>query len=114
MTHDDLLRVRVVRRRRALTGGADRADVAEQLVKQAAVTAEGRSLVAARMDRGDLLHADMIDRGDVAILVEMDVQDRLVGQVRLAVAHVPRVAGYIIPVVLVEGSGEARPAERVH
>src|SRR5829696_1911832 len=58
-------------------GLADRADVAEQLIEEAAIATECRSFVADRIDRGDQLLAAVLDRDDVAGLIEAHVKNSL-------------------------------------
>src|SRR3546814_15172279 len=59
-------------------GGADLSDIAEQLLEEAAIAAQGRRFRVHRVDRHDLLQARALDRGDVAGLVTSDVEHRLV------------------------------------
>ena len=57
----------------------DRADIAEQLLEQAAFAAERRSLLVARIDPGDEFQAGPLDPLDIAGFVEADVEHGLLG-----------------------------------
>src|ERR1700740_3715601 len=68
------------------------ADIAEEIVEEAAMAAERRGLLAIGIDRGDLLEAGAVDRGDVALLVEGDADRGLILRVGRIIGHVPAVA----------------------
>src|SRR5262245_2128152 len=96
------------------TGRSDGADIAEQLIEEAALAAEGRSLAVRRFDRCDHVLARPVDGNDVARLVEADVIDGLLGDPGIAEGELVGVARDIIPVVGRKLAGERRPAERLH
>jgi hypothetical protein len=91
---------------------ADLADIAEQLLEEAAVATQGRGLLVGGVDRGDLFQPLLVHRGDVAGFVEADVENGLLVRTRLVEAVIAVLAGDIIPVTLVELADEAGAAKR--
>ena len=69
---------------RCATTSADRADIAEQILEEAALTAQRRGLVAIGVELDDLFLAGQPNRPDVARRIEIDLEDRLFGNPRAA------------------------------
>src|SRR5688572_3244564 len=88
-------------------------DIAENLVEEAAVAAERRSLVVNRVDLRHQRLVGPVDRGNVAGGVEADMDHVLVRDLLAAERDRLGVARHIIPVVRVELAGERRAAERL-
>src|SRR3546814_3777802 len=63
---------------RARARCADGADIAEDILEEAAFAAERRRLVAFGADLADQLEPGAIDRGDIARFIETDAQNLLV------------------------------------
>src|SRR6185436_8557353 len=99
--------------RRAAGRCPDGADVAEQLVEEAALASQRRSLAIGRIDRRDQLLAGLVDANHVAGLVEADAVECLLRNSRVAERELVGVARHIIPVVGRELAGERRPTERL-
>src|SRR3546814_19752492 len=68
---------------RARARCADGADIAEDILEEAAFAAERRRLVAFGADLADQLEPGAIDRGDIARFIETDAQNLLVDRARL-------------------------------
>src|SRR6185436_8008799 len=98
--------VRIVRRGRAAAALADRADIAEQLLEQAAMAAQGRRAVVAGVDIGDQLEPGAVDALDIAAGVEADVEHDLLRRARHVEGELAGVARDVIPVALVELADE--------
>src|SRR5687767_13334196 len=89
------------------------ADVAEDLVEEAAVAAERRSLV---VDRVDLRHQSLVgavDRNHVAGGIEANMDHVLVQDLLAAEGDRLGIARHIIPIVGIELAGEGRTAKRL-
>src|SRR6185437_8903487 len=93
--------------------GADRADIAEQLVEEAFLPPERRSGAVAGIKGQDQLLAGALDRGDVALGIEADEHHELLGNTRIAEGELVGVARHIIPVVRRELAGQRRSSEKL-
>src|SRR4051812_45174045 len=95
------------------TGRANAADITEQLLEEAALAAQRRGLLARRFEVHHQFLAGVLDRGDIALLVEADDHHRLLPDAGVAERDLVDVAGDVIPVVRAELADKARPAERL-
>src|SRR5205085_241974 len=94
-------------------GRSDRPDSAEQLLEEALLAAERRRAPLGRRHVHHKLLARAFDRGDIAGLIETDMEDELLLHPRIAEGDLLGIARDIIPVVGRELTGEARPAEQL-
>src|SRR3546814_1290923 len=78
-----VLRPGVAARRPAHAAGADRADIAEDILEEAAVAAEGRRLVAFRIDLAHQFEPGSVDGRDIAGRIEADAQHLLRHRTRI-------------------------------
>ena len=62
--------------RRARTRRANRADVAENIFKEAALTAQRRGLVAIGVELADQFDPGAVDRRDIALRIKAHAQHR--------------------------------------
>src|SRR3546814_16211755 len=98
---------------RARTRRADRADIAENILEEAAFAAERRRLVAFGADLADQLEPGAIDRGDIARFIEPDAQHLLIDRARPREGELARFARDIIIFVRAELADKSRTAERL-
>src|SRR3546814_2083180 len=82
-----VLRPGVAARRPAHAAGADRADIAEDILEEAAVAAEGRRLVAFRIDLAHQFEPGSVDGRDIAGRIEADAQHLLRHRTRRSDEH---------------------------
>src|SRR3546814_10002282 len=96
---------------RARARCADGADIAEDILEEAAFAAERRRLVAFGADLADQLEPGAIDRGDIARFIEADAQNLLRERARPREGELARFARDIIIFGGAERDEERRTAE---
>src|SRR3546814_12537694 len=95
---------------RARARCADGADIAEDILEEAAFAAERRRLVAFGADLADQLEPGAIDRGDISRFIETDAQNLLVDRARPREGELARFARDVI--IFVREIGRASCRER--
>src|SRR3569623_2049497 len=90
---------------------ADRADVAEEVFEEAALTPQGRGLVVLRTDAHDLVDPPGVELGVIARGIEADRDHAVLVDHRPAEGGLPGVAADVIPHRRPELAGEGRAAE---
>jgi hypothetical protein len=93
--------------------GANRADIAEQILEEAAVAAQCRRLVAIGIDPHDLFHAAPFDAGDIARRIEVHLHDELGIGARPGERPLLGVDRHVVPGRLAELALERRLPQRL-